>query len=138
LGGHPHVLQGIEFYRNKAAVYNMGDLIFDYSPTFFTNATRQIFLFGHILDRASISKLHALPCRGGKFNAPAFLSPLRNEVPRIINLLSKLIDPFGTQFRSEKGRVAIIPPKEGKNKQKQGFQSQHSAPNNRKDMPQMS
>jgi poly-gamma-glutamate synthesis protein (capsule biosynthesis protein) len=110
LGGHPHVLQGIEFHRGKPIVYSMGNLIFDYDPSFFTDATRQTFLFGCKMNKTGASNFYALPCRGGKFNAPVPLSPLRGAGRRIFDLLSCLSEPWGTQIRAEKDRIAIIPP----------------------------
>lgn len=108
LGGHPHVIQGIEFYRGKPIVYSMGNLIFDYEIFFFTDATRQTMLFGCTVGKAGVSDCYALPCRSGKFNAPLPLSPLRGEGREIFDLVSRLSKPWGTQMRAEKDRIAII------------------------------
>ncbi len=112
LGGHPHVLQGVEFHQGKPIVYSMGNLIFDYDPTFFTDATRQTFLFGCKLGKSGASGCYVLPCRGGKFNAPVPLSPQRGEGRRICDLLSRLSESLGTRMRADNARIAIIPPKE--------------------------
>jgi poly-gamma-glutamate synthesis protein (capsule biosynthesis protein) len=32
IGGHPHVTQGIEWYKDHPIVYSLGNLVFDYFP----------------------------------------------------------------------------------------------------------
>lgn len=40
IGGHPHVLQGYEFYKNKLIIYSLGNFIFD--QTFMKESSRSI------------------------------------------------------------------------------------------------
>lgn len=112
LGGHPHVVQGIEFHRGKPIVYCLGNLIFDFDVPFFTEATHQTFLFGCTLSKAGAGEFYVLPCRAGTRNPPALQSPLRGAGREIFNLLSRLSGPFGTRMRVEKGRISILSPED--------------------------
>ena len=106
-GGHQHVLQGIEFYKGCPIVHCTGNLIFDIVEPFFTEATHQTFLFGGTLSKSGIIDPYIIPCRCGISNAPKILSPLTGDGKEITRFLSELSKPFGTKFKSNKGKVLL-------------------------------
>jgi poly-gamma-glutamate capsule biosynthesis protein CapA/YwtB (metallophosphatase superfamily) len=111
-GGHQHVLGGIEFHKGKPIVHCTGNLIFDIVEPFFTDATRQTFLFGGVLSRKGIDDIYILPCRCGVGDPPELLSPRRGDGRDIIWFMEKLCKPFGTRLDVDGSRVTVIPPDE--------------------------
>ncbi len=109
LGGHAHVLQGIEFHRCRPIVYSMGNLIFDFDIPFFTKASRQAFLFGCKLTKAGAEGCHLIPCASGDFEAPRILSPGRGAGRGIAGLMGRLSEPLGTQIRASGARLLVRP-----------------------------
>ncbi|MBI4251794.1 MAG: CapA family protein [Candidatus Tectomicrobia bacterium] len=109
LGGHPHVLQGVELYKGTPIVYSMGNLIFDFDIPFFTEATRQTFLFGCTLSRRRAADPHLILCRSAVRNAPRPLSPAGGKGREILRLMERLCAPLGTRLRVERARVRVLP-----------------------------
>ncbi|MEK6709484.1 MAG: CapA family protein, partial [Nitrospinota bacterium] len=109
LGGHPHVLQGVELYKGRPIVYSMGNLIFDFDIPFFTAASRQTFLFGCTLARRKAADPHLLLCRSAVRNAPQPLSPAGPRGRDILRLMERLCAPLGTRLKPERGRVRVLP-----------------------------
>ncbi|MEE9276426.1 MAG: CapA family protein [bacterium] len=112
LGGHPHVIQGVEFHKGRPIVYSMGNLIFDFDIPFFTPATRQTFLFGCTLSKKGVEDAYLLPCRCGVNAPPTLLSPRRGEGREIGALLARLNAPFGARLAPEGDRIRLLPPGE--------------------------
>ena len=109
LGGHPHVLQGLEYYKGRPIVYSMGNLVFDFEVSFFTAATRQTFLFGCAFTKKGVCDPYLLPCRIGRGGTPELLSPRRGPGGEIVKFLEKLSDPLGTRLKIRGDRVAVLP-----------------------------
>lgn len=55
IGTHAHTLQGIDFYNNKAIVYNIGDFIFNHE-------TKDTGIFQLKIDNEGNFKYYFLPC----------------------------------------------------------------------------
>lgn len=53
LGGHPHVTQGYELYKERAIFYSLGNFVFDQT---FIPATRESFVARIVLDDSGITK----------------------------------------------------------------------------------
>jgi len=109
-GGHQHVLSAVEFYRGKPIVHCSGNLLFDIVEPFFTDATRQTFLFGGTLTKEGVSDFYMIPCRCGVDRAPVLLSPHRGEGREIIRMMDRLCKPFGTRLEPKGDRVLLHPP----------------------------
>ena len=110
LGGHPHVLQAIEFYKGAPIVYSMGNLIFDFEIPFFTDETHDTFLFGCTLTKKGVQKPYLLPVTAGVFSKPRLHSPKRGEGRRITGVMEALNEPFGTKLEVQDERVLIFAP----------------------------
>lgn len=111
LGGHAHVLQGIEMYKGAPIVYSMGNLIFDFAIPFFTAASKQTFLFGCTLEKGGIKNPHFTPCWSGDFEKPRILSPRSGRGKAIAELMQGLSAPLGANIEVRGERVLI---KQGK------------------------
>ncbi len=109
LGGHPHVVQGVEFYKGKPIVYSMGNLIFDFKVSFFTDVCRQTFLFGCRLTKKGAEAPYLLPCWSGDLDKPAPLSPHRGKGKAIAELMRRLCHTFGTQIQPEGEKLLLRP-----------------------------
>ena len=110
LGGHPHVLQGIEFHKGAPIVYSMGNLIFDFEIPFFTEETHETFLFGCTLAKTGVKAPYLMPVTAGVFSRPRRHSPKRGEGRRILGVMNALNEPFGTKLEVQDERVLISAP----------------------------
>lgn len=99
LGGHPHVLQGIEFYKGNPIVYSMGNLIFDFDIPFFTEATKQTFIFGCELNKTGTKKHFLIPCKNSAWEKPKVLDPNRGNGKTILQSINQLNHPFATKTK---------------------------------------
>ena len=109
LGGHPHVLQGVEFYKEKPIVYSMGNLIFDFDVPFFTVASKQNILFGCTLTKGGIRNAYLLPCWSIMKKPPFLLSPIRGRGREIFHLIQHLSKEFGTQMKVVGQQILLYP-----------------------------
>ncbi len=109
LGGHAHVLQGVAFHKGVPIVYSMGNLIFDFHIPFFTDSSKQAFLFGCDFTKKGVQDPHLIPCWSGDFEKPALLSPQRGRGKAIASLMHGLCEPLGTRIEIQGERVALIP-----------------------------
>ena len=110
LGGHPHVLQAIEFYKGAPIVYSMGNLIFDFDIPFFTDETHDTFLFGCTLTKKGAREPYLMPVTAGVFSRPRLHSPHRGDGRRIVDVMNALNEPFGTSLEVQEQRVLISAP----------------------------
>lgn len=110
LGGHPHVLQAVEFYKGAPIVYSMGNLVFDFEVPFFTEETHDTFLFGCALTKAGVEAPYLIPVTAGVFAPPRRHSPGRGAGRRITAAVDALSAPFGTKLEAQDDRVWLRPP----------------------------
>jgi len=107
LGGHAHVLQGIEMYKGVPIVYSMGNLIFDFKIPFFTAASKQTFLFRCTLKKGGVKNPGFVPCWSGDFEKPRILSPRSGKGKDIVELMQGLSEPLGAKIEVRGERVLI-------------------------------
>lgn len=81
VGGHPHVLQGIEYYNGKPILYSLGDFWFNYE-------TKETGVIEITLDRSSLSSMKFLPCMQDNFTTTLKNEP--TESRRIFDFLQNL------------------------------------------------
>ena len=80
VGTHAHTLQGIDFYNNKAVVYNIGDFIFNHE-------TKDTGIFQLKIDNEGNFKYYFLPC----YQKDKYTSLLTgDEQVRVLNKMRKL------------------------------------------------
>ena len=109
LGGHPHVLQAVEFHKGAPIIYSMGNLIFDFEIPFFTEETHDTFLFGCALTKTGIEEPCLIPATAGVFSKPRRHSPRRGAGRRILATMEALSEPFGTKLEVRGERVLLSP-----------------------------
>lgn len=109
LGGHPHVLQGIEFYKKRPIVYSMGNLIFDFDIPFFTQTTKQTFIFGCELNKNGAKNPYLIPCENNAWEIPKILDPKKGNGKTILELINQLNLPFRTKTRIKGSIVKLYP-----------------------------
>lgn len=90
VGGHPHVLQGIEYYKNKPIFYSLGDFWFNYE-------TKETGAIEIDLTYSGIKNINFLPCMQDNYATSLQTEPYERE--RIFNFLENL--SFNAQIDDE-------------------------------------
>lgn len=80
IGGHPHVLQGIEYYNNKPIVYSLGDFWFNYE-------TKETGIINLKIDNTGLKELSFVPCMQSDFKTTLQTG---DEAKRIFNFIKEL------------------------------------------------
>ncbi|TCO79343.1 CapA family protein [Marinisporobacter balticus] len=91
MGHHPHVLQGVEFYKNKPIIYSLGNFVFNARG----KRSNQTMIFHIEMNKRGIVKTRVTPIfiRNGQ-PTPA----QGKEKEEIINILNTLSKEWNTKF----------------------------------------
>lgn len=61
IGHHPHILQGVEVYKDSLILYSLGNFVFDLVPPFFGPATRDTLLVKVKVGKSRVKEAFFLP-----------------------------------------------------------------------------
>jgi hypothetical protein len=103
LSHHPHVMQGIEFYKGKLIAYSLGNFIFPYK----TVEGRKSIILRATLGPQGVTEVSAIPVYLGDYGRP---TPQTGSSAR--GILGKLRDvsaPLGTTVVIEGDTARILP-----------------------------
>lgn len=81
VGGHPHVLQGIEYYREKPILYSLGDFWFNYE-------TKETGVIEIDITSSGLKSMKFLPCIQDNYTTSLISEP--SEGRRIYDFLQNL------------------------------------------------
>ena len=91
IGSHPHVIQGIELYKDKLIAYSMGDFVFDHRP----GPTGQTFILRVTLKPGQPPVARIIPLYlDNTYGIPAVVTG--DTADTILNRLISLSKGFGT------------------------------------------
>ena len=98
IGHHPHVLQGVEFYRDGVIYYSLGNFAFgSYSKTARTSALARITLHGGTLHKAEILPLSVYNLEVDFQPQPLYQGPAY----AFIRDFNELCSPLGTSLERQ-------------------------------------
>ena len=101
LSHHPHVIQGIEFYKGKLIAYSLGDFVFDH----YSRKTGEAFILDAKLGPSGIRDVVATPVYLNGHGAPAVVTG--SSASTILRRLKQISAPHKTAVRIS-GSVARI------------------------------
>ena len=101
LGHHPHVLQGIEYYRERPIVYSLGNFVFDQRKL----VQRQSMIFGCVFKKGKIDSVYFIPVILKGFRPEVAKGKEREE---IVKRMEKICKGFNVRFLKEKERVRVV------------------------------
>ena len=104
IGHHPHVLQGVEYYRDGVIFYSLGNFAFgSYSPS-----SKESIIAKIVIDEGSISRVEAIPINVNNFEVhfrPEVLEGKRGEA--VISRLSSLSESLGSRLVFAEGKGTL-------------------------------
>ncbi len=104
IGHHPHVLQGVERYKNGVILYSLGNFAFGtYGPEAFRSA---VAVLTFVDKKLAELRLHPLNVR----NAEVVFQPTPlagMEATKVVAEMQRLSQPLGTQLEN-RGSVAVL------------------------------
>lgn len=95
-GGHQHVISGVEFYKECPIIYGLGNLIFDFSPPFFDERTRECLVYFADISKDSIQNSKILICKTA-VNDQVNLKDALGKDSHSFNHFKKLCSDLGTE-----------------------------------------
>jgi len=101
MGHHPHVLQGIEFYKNRPIIYSLGNFVFGAKG----DRTTQSMIFNMEINKNGIINTKIIPARI-KQGKP-IISEGEDRV-NIINLINQLSADWGTKVLEDGNIIGSI------------------------------
>lgn len=106
IGSHPHVVQGVEFYKGKPIFYSLGNFVFGtgFKPVrgYRTGLVAVAELRNH-----EVIKVSAFPNMINGNEQPTLLAPDQPESRTIIDSLTRLSSPFGTRVTRDDNRLLL-------------------------------
>ncbi len=93
LSHHPHVIQGIEFYKGKLIAYSLGDFVFDH----YSRKTGEAFILDAKLGPSGVTNVVATPVYLDGNGAPSVVTGADATV--ILKRLKQISAPHGTNVR---------------------------------------
>lgn len=101
MGHHPHVLQGIEFYKNKPIIYSLGNFIFGSR----SERASQTMIFNMEVNKEGIINTSIIP---GNIKVGKPTISEGEEKDKIINLVNELSADWGTKVLEDGSIVGDI------------------------------
>lgn len=103
LSEHPHVLQGVEFYRHAVIAYSLGNFVF--SPG--SDAGRDTMILHATMTPDGVQSVSAEPCYIGHNGRP--VPATGSTLKRILALIKKTCKGRGTHVRTSGGVAHLVP-----------------------------
>lgn len=101
MGHHPHVLQGIEFYKNRPIIYSLGNFVFGAKG----ERTTQSMIFNMEINKKGIVNAKIIPARINQ-GKPIIVED--EDRVNIINLINQLSSDWGTKVLEDGSIVGNI------------------------------
>ena len=101
LGHHAHNLQGVEVYKDKPIVYNMGNFIFDQND----NLNKDSAIFNITFADSKFEKLEIIPCRIEGKKKTVIASG--EDYVKIVEHMKRFSEVLGTKLAEEDGMLIV-------------------------------
>lgn len=92
LGHHPHVIQGLEIYKNKLIAYSLGDFVFDH----FSRKTGEAFILKCEMSQEKVLSATCIPVYLTSYGQPRVVKG--KEAKTILSRLATISSPFQTRL----------------------------------------
>ncbi len=103
LAHHPHVIQGVEFYKDGLIAYSLGDFVFDH----YSRKTGEAFILNASMGPDGITDVSAIPVYLDKYGRPEVVTG--SEGRSILTRLKAISGPLGTTVNIIGDRASIHP-----------------------------
>ncbi|MDO8914490.1 MAG: CapA family protein [Coriobacteriia bacterium] len=103
LSHHPHVMQGVEFYKDKLIAYSLGNFLFPYKTT----EGRKSFILKASLGPSGVTDVTAVPVYMGEWGRPTVQTG--SSAAGILGKLKAISAPRGANVIIEGDRARIVP-----------------------------
>ncbi|MFC1943686.1 CapA family protein, partial [Chloroflexota bacterium] len=108
LGSHPHILQGIELYKNKVICYSLGNFVFGTWPQFFTNATKQTMILTCLMEAHTVKEVFFRPVIANELFQPEIVTAGEQMFEMIVDTMSELSAPLGTLLYPQGDKIWVL------------------------------
>ncbi|MBI5231223.1 MAG: CapA family protein [Coriobacteriales bacterium] len=103
LAHHPHVIQGVEFYKRRLIAYSLGDFVFDH----YTQKTGESFILHAKLGPDGVTNARAVPVYLDDMGRPEYVEG--DEAKSILARLREISKPFDTTVKIKGDEARVRP-----------------------------
>ncbi len=103
LAHHPHVIQGVEFYKDGLIAYSLGDFVFDH----YSRKTGEAFILNASMGPDGITDVTAIPVYLDEYGRPEVVTG--SEGRSILKRLKAISSPLGTTVKITGDTARIRP-----------------------------
>lgn len=104
IGHHPHALQPVEIYKDKAILYSLGNFVFSLEEDF----PRESMLFQCVFSKHKIHEFKFLPSYMSKANQPKVVSPEDELGLKVVALMQKLCAKYRVSLEVKDGTGEVV------------------------------
>lgn len=104
IGHHPHALQAIEIYNDKAIAYSLGNFVFSLEEDF----PRESMLFQCVFSKHKIHDIKFLPSYMSPVNQPEVFSPDEGQGLKVMVLMKRLCADYGVTLQVRPGTGEVV------------------------------
>jgi poly-gamma-glutamate synthesis protein (capsule biosynthesis protein) len=103
LAHHPHVIQGVEFYKGRLIAYSLGDFVFDH----YSRKTGEAFILNAKLGPNGVEDVTAKPVYLDGHGRPEFVEG--SDATTILARLKRISAPHGTTVKVDGAQARLLP-----------------------------
>lgn len=106
MGSHPHVVQGIEFYREKPIFYSLGNFVFGSGFAPVRKYRTGMVAVAEVRNRR-VERVFIVPSVVLEKDRPALLTPDQADSRPVVDNINRLCAEFGTKMTREGSRFLV-------------------------------
>ncbi|MPZ87948.1 MAG: hypothetical protein GEU81_07705 [Nitriliruptorales bacterium] len=109
VGHHPHILQGLELYKDAPILYSLGNFVFDLRPHFFGPMTNATVIARIGLSSGAVVHVELLPVWIGDDGRPFRLPPQDERTGQVLAEIRRLSRCLGTDTALAADAISLVP-----------------------------
>lgn len=108
IGHHPHIIQGIEVYRDTPIFYALGNFVLDHDHPMFRPTVRESIFVKCLIDDNKVSRISFLPVLIDADGSPRILAAGEDKANAILDSVRKLSAKLGTHLNISGNEAVVI------------------------------
>lgn len=108
IGHHPHIIQGIEIYRDKPIFFALGNFVLDHDHPMFRQTVRESLFVKCLIEDGKVARVSCLPVLIDADGSPRILQKGDAKGEAILNTVQALSEKLDTKLRISGNEIVVI------------------------------